>query len=193
MRKIILMLITFVCISTTLAYSTEQKQPEKQEGTSKEKKKKKKNHSGTKLKKRVESTTALDVSDETLFVYPQIAKWKMTLKSAIANLKTGELIVIFGIMPLDGQTSAYVAITEVLGGNNQISAKRTSYRPDESRANTWKYTAIQNYNSVTLGLYTDFKLNSIYVEDGAKSLKQIKFVTAQADFEARDIPITWAE
>lgn len=46
---------------------------------------KKKGGFWSKVKKGVESTTGLDVSKETLFVYPTIGEWKMQFVSAIGG------------------------------------------------------------------------------------------------------------
>ncbi len=116
----------------------------------------------------------------------------MTLKSAIANSQTGELIVVFGVMPLDNQYSAYIKMTNVIDGNNKTLAIKTSYIKGEQRTNTFK-SGHYNAAQLTMGAYTDITLKPIYVEKEMKSLKLIKFTNKNEDFEARDIPITWTE
>ena len=81
--------------------------------------KKKKGGLWNKVKKGVESATGIDVSKETLFVYPKLGEWKMELKSAEGDPATGNMTVIFKVMPLAGQTSATIRMKGVVGGGGE--------------------------------------------------------------------------
>ena len=81
--------------------------------------KKKKGGLWNKVKKGVESATGIDVSKETLFVYPKLGEWKMEHKSAEGDPATGNMTVIFKVMPLAGQTSATIRMKGVVGGGGE--------------------------------------------------------------------------
>lgn len=141
---------------------------------------KKKGNFWNKVKKGVESTTGLDVSKETLFVYPKIGEWKMELKSATGNPATGNVTVVFKVMPLAGQTSATIRMKDVVDGDGKklVADKQ------------WEHGA--NGYDVAAGTFTDCQLRRITVSPEMKSLKMILFRVGNTEgFEARDIPITW--
>ena len=74
------------------------------------------------LKKGVESTTGLKVSDETLFVYPTVGEWKMQVVSCEGSTATGQVILKINATRLtgDGVISAWCNIREanVTGGGS---------------------------------------------------------------------------
>lgn len=198
MKTLILMLLAFVCVNIVVAQPIEQKETPQEETPQEEttKKKKKKGSFWKKVKKGVESTTGLDVSDETLFVYPEIGQWKISLKSAIADSKSGELTVIFKVMPLFNEDrGTHITMKGVTDENNKNFTTTGSFSSANtvpfSRSNTY-YMYNARAQKVTQGVYKDFQLQPIYIEKGIKSLKVIKFWMG-GDFEARDIPITWSE
>lgn len=86
MRRVIwLVLVAFVAAATVIAQDAP---------------KKKKGGFWNKVKKGVESATGIDVSKETLFVYPEMGQWKMELKSAEGDqATTGQTGVHWHIRP----------------------------------------------------------------------------------------------
>jgi len=89
---------------------------------------KKKGGFWNKVKKGVESTTGLDVSKETLFVYPEMGKWKMEFISATGDSATGLVLVRIGIMPLAGQKAAFLQLTGVIDGDGQALPEGKSWK-----------------------------------------------------------------
>lgn len=92
---------------------------------------KKKGGFWNKVKKGVESTTGLDVSKETLFVYPEMGKWKMEFISATGDSATGLVLVRIGIMPLAGQKAAFLQLTGVIDGDGQALPEGKSWKATE--------------------------------------------------------------
>ncbi len=166
MKRIIwLVLVAFVAAATVMAQDAP---------------KKKKGGLWNKVKKGVESATGLDVSKETVFVYPKLGEWKMELKSAEGDPATGNVTVVFRVMPLAGQTSVGLRMKGVVSGSgeNLIGDKQ------------WEQGS--NGYDVAAGTFTDCKLRRITVSPEVKSLKTILFTISNTEgFEARDIPITW--
>lgn len=197
MKKLFLVILALASINSINA-QTENEQATTQQEESKEKKDQKKKKRGAlwnKVKKGVESSTGIDVSKETLFVYPEIGEWKMVLKSANGNLETGELTVMFGVMPLADHKSASISMTDVVDGNNKTLEQKKYYErsSNKPRVNTYLWASLPT-KPVTVGVYTDFQLKPIYVEKGMKTMKTIKFsLGSKQGFEARDIPITWVK
>lgn len=164
-RVIWLVLVAFVTAATVMAQDAP---------------KKKKGGLWNKVKKGVESATGLDVSKETVFVYPKLGEWKMELKSAEGDPATGNVTVVFRVMPLAGQTSVGLRMKGVVSGSgeNLIGDKQ------------WEQGS--NGYDVAAGTFTDCKLRRITVSPEVKSLKTILFTISNTEgFEARDIPITW--
>lgn len=160
------MLMAFFAIATVMA----QDAPKKKGGF------------WNKVKKGIESTTGIDVSKETLFVYPQLGQWKMELKSAVGDTTTGNVTVIFNVMPLGGQQGASLKMKGVIGGDGQelVADKQ------------WEHGS--NQHDLSAAKFTEFKLRRITVSPEMKSLKAILFTIGNTEgFEARDIPITWTE
>lgn len=178
MKKIILVILVIASINFVYAQANAEQDPVKQEETTK---KKKRGGFWNKVKKGVESTTGLDVSSETLFVYPEIGKWMMRLKSANASLETGELTLIIEVLPLADQKSGSVSTQGVIDGNNR------TLEPEKE----WRYG--QNFERFSSG-YTEFVFFPIFLEKGMKSLKSVQFdFDGKNGFEVRDVPITWVE
>lgn len=141
---------------------------------------KKKGSFWNKVKKGVESATGIDVSKETLFVYPKIGEWKMELKSAEGDPTTGNVTIVFKVMPLAGQTSARIRMKGVVGGDGKELAGDKQWEQGS------------NGYDVAAGAFTDCQLRRITVSPEMKSLKTILFTVGNTEgFEARDIPITW--
>lgn len=144
--------------------------------------KKKKGGFWNKVKKGVESATGIDVSKEALFVYPELGKWKLQLKSADGNPETGVVTVVFDVMPLAGQQTGSLRMLEVVDGEG-----RTLVAGKE-----WEHGS--NSHDVSPNTYTEYQLRPITVAPGMKSLKVIKFRIGNMEgFEARDIPLTWTK
>ncbi|WP_418983590.1 hypothetical protein [Alistipes sp.] len=157
---------------------------------------KKKGGFWNKVKKGVESTTGLDVSKETLFVYPQLGQWKMEFVSATGNPSTGEVSVTIGIMPLAGQKSAFLKLTEVTDAAGRGVAEGAAWKAT-SKFRTSDLGASPLYHEdLAAGTYAEYRFQPIKVEPGMKSFKALKFTletgNAQEEgFEARDVPVTW--
>lgn len=166
MRRVIwLVLVAFVAAATVMAQDAP---------------KKKKGGFWNKVKKGVESATGIDVSKETLFVYPEMGQWKMELKSAEGDQATGNVTVIFKVMPLAGQKSAAIKMKKVIGGDG------TELVAGEQ----WEHGS--NHHELPAGVFTEYELRRITVSPDMKSLKSIFFAIGNKEgFEARDIPITW--
>lgn len=164
-RVIWLVLVAFVAAATVMAQDAP---------------KKKKGGLWNKVKKGVESATGIDVSKETLFVYPKLGEWKMELASAEGDPETGNVTVVFKVMPLAGQTTVSIKMKGVVSGNgeNLVGDRQ------------WEYGS--NSYDVAAGSFTDCQLRRITVAPEMKSLKAILFTVKNTEgFEARDIPITW--
>lgn len=143
---------------------------------------KKKGGFWNKVKKGVESATGIDVSKETLFVYPKLGEWKMELKSAEGDSVSGNVSVIFNVMPLAGQGSAALKMAKVIGDDGKELAP----------GKQWEYGS--NHHELSAGKFTEYELRRITVSPGMKSLKAIIFTIGNTEgFEARDIPITWVK
>lgn len=141
---------------------------------------KKKGGFWNKVKKGVESATGIDVSKETLFVYPEIGKWQMQLASATGDPATGVVKVVFKVTPLGGQGTAALRMTSVTDGNGKVLKPGTDW---EEGSNSYPLAA---------GAFTEYPLRRITVSPDVKSLKTIEFIFEGArGFEARDVPISW--
>ena len=88
------------------------------------------------LKKGVESTTGLRVSDETLFVYPEeaaIGEWKVELVSCVGNPATGEVQPIIKVTKFgeDGAKNTWCKAKEavVTGSKESLALERRSADP----------------------------------------------------------------
>lgn len=164
-RVIWLVLVALVAASTVMAQDAP---------------KKKKGGLWSKVKKGVESATGIDVSRETLFVYPELGQWKMTLKSADGDPTTGNVTVVFNVMPLAGQKNAAIKMKGVVGGDGQ----------ELVGGEQWEHGS--NQHDLTAGVFTEYELRRITVSPDMKYLKTILFAVGNKEgFEARDIPITW--
>lgn len=142
--------------------------------------KKKKGGLWSKVKKGVESATGIDVSKETLFVYPELGQWKMQLKSAEGDPVTGNVQVVFEVMPLAGQGGAAIRMKGVIGGDG------TELVANEQ----WEHGS--NQHDLRAGTFTEYQLRRITVSPEMRYLKSIAFAVGNKEgFEARDIPITW--
>lgn len=158
---------------------------------------KKKGGFWNKVKKGVESTTGLDVSKETLFVYPTMGEWKMQFVSAIGDPDINVVTVKFRIMPLSGQGSAFVQVTEVVDGSNNVLPEG-KYWKKTSKFNTRDLSESSLYNDLTPSTYSEYTLQPIGVPEGTKSIKAIKFTLEAQNsqlkgFEIRDVPIDWVK
>ncbi len=146
-----------------------------------EKQEKKKGGFMNTLKKGVESTTGLRVSEETLFVYPEIGEWKMSVVSCTGDPASGEVTLKVNMTRLSGSqmmgTPFLIREATVTGSTEQLAVERRAVDP----------------------LY-DFKPNApvevtfqrIGVPADAKSV-DVKFSTSDKTrmFEARRVPVEW--
>lgn len=141
---------------------------------------KKKGGFWNKVKKGVESATGIDVSREALFVYPKLGEWKMTLKSAVGDPETGNVTVIFGVMPLAGQRGTAIKMAGIIGGDG------VELVPDKQ----WEYGS--NQHDLSADTFTEYQLRRITVSPDMRYLKSIHFTVGnQEGFEARDVAIDW--
>lgn len=134
------------------------------------------------LKKGVESSTGLDVSKETVFVYPEIGVWRMSIVSAIGDPATGTVNIVLGVTRLSGgdMKNAWCILWEavVTGTSEKLQRERRSADPmyDFVVGQTVEVDGEDFYNVPIDARTLDVKL---YVDDRAKMI------------EARDVPITW--
>ena len=137
------------------------------------------------VKKGVESTTGLRVSDETLFVYPEkaaIGEWKMVLESCEGNPATGEVVLKIKATKLMGNpyknTWSIIKEAVVTGTKEPLMLERRSADP------------LQTYE---VNRPVEMALQRILdVPTDAKFL-DVKFYISDRDyvFEARRVPIEW--
>ena len=159
---------------------------------------KKKGGFWNKVKKGVESTTGLDVSKETLFVYPQMGQWKMEFLSATGDSATGQVLVRIGIMPLAGQQAAFLQLTAVTGADGQALPEGKSWKAT-SKFRTSDLANCPLYHSdLAAGTFAPYLFQPILAPVGMKSFKALKFNletgnAVEENFEARDVPITWEQ
>lgn len=183
MRKLTLLATALLLIG---AAASGQNQPKKKGGF------------WNKLKKGIESTTGLDVSKETLFVYPQIGDWKMELVEATGDSRTGEVTVRIGIMPLAGQTAAFLELTGVVGDGGRALPAGKAWK-EHSKFRTSDLDASPLYrNDLAAGTYGEYCLQTILAPVGMKSFKSLAFTletgnAQEKGFEARDVAITWID
>ncbi len=132
------------------------------------------------LKKAVESTTGLDVSNEAVFVYPKIGEWKMSVESCIGNKELGTV---------------------------KLKLKVTRFEEEGTGGAFWLMEA-KTTDGVKLGFAADSELRYKFqtgvtqivefqtiagVPENAKAIN-IKFKYLYHDaIEGRDIPIEWKE
>lgn len=162
---------------------------------------KKKGGFWSKVKKGVESTTGLDVSDEALFVYPNTGVWKMKLISAIGNPEDNTVVVKFGIMPVTSKdTWIYAELQGVVGADGKELPEGTNWK------GVWKYQQTPEqldqcpmYQKGLLpGVYSEFIFPMICVPQGMKSFKSLNFALIGFDsnvkgFEIHSVPIEWKQ
>ena len=134
------------------------------------------------LKKGVESATGLRVSDEALFVYPEIGVWKVALEEC-----TGD--------PVSGNVVMTLILTRI-GEGQLMSAPCVFY--DVSRVTDGPEVQYQTYSANPLHNFKNgqpvmITMPIIYdVPRDAKSL-YVKFHIGHRDnmLEGRRIPISW--
>lgn len=158
---------------------------------------KKKGGFWNKVKKGVESTTGLDVSKETLFVYPTIGEWKMQFVSAIGDPDTGVVTVKIKIMPLANQGSAFLKLTEVLDEKKNVLPEGKFWKAT-SKFNTHDLSESPLYNDLTSNTYSQYTFQPIAVPAGSKFIGALKFTLEAQNsqlkgFEVRDIPVEWVK
>lgn len=177
----------FFCMAITLLLlvgnATAQDQPKKKGGV------------WNKIKKGVESTTGLDVSKETLFVYPTIGEWKMKFISATGDPETHVVTVKIAIMPLAKQTSAFLTLTEVTDKQGNVLPEG-KYWKETSKFRTRDLSESPLFQELTSGNYSEYTFQPIAVPEGSKTIGTLKFTLEVPQsqikgFEARDIPIEW--
>lgn len=141
---------------------------------------KKKGSFWDKVKKGVESTTGINVSKETLFVYPELGRWKMELKSAKADSVTGVMKVIIKVMPLGGDASARFRMMGVVGEDGKSLVSGTQWEEGSN-----------GYDLAPAG-FTEVEFRKIMPPQGMAWLKSLKFNVGNIEgFEVRDVPIEW--
>jgi hypothetical protein len=135
------------------------------------------------LKKGVESSTGLNVSKETLFVYPEIGIWKMSLVSCTGDPATGNVEFTINGTKLDRtlKNEHWVLREAVVSGTTEkLGLKSVSADP---------------FFDFEQNIPTKITFTTILgVPAEAKSI-DVKFSTYDRNlmFEARDVPIEWVE
>lgn len=172
MKKAILLALAAMCVSA-LAFAQEpEAQPEKE---------KKKGGFMKALKKGVESTTGLRVSDEALFVYPTIGEWKMSVVSCIGDPQTGavQLVVKYTRLTGDANKSVWSNLREakVTGGDALTIDRRAADPLYTFEANK----PVDVVYQMILGVPADTKTIDVKFNIG----------TFDEMFEARRIPVEW--
>ena len=188
MKKLFLTALAALMVGAgAMAQEPEQAKDEakKEEAAPKEEKKKKGGGFLKKLAKGVESVTGLDVSKETLFVYPTVADWKMSLVSCVGNPKTGELVIKINCLKITGtdQKGLFPRVTEVRPAGTDTKLKLEMYSKHyEFRVGVpTEVTFLQAKRVPTDVTMLDMKFHIANPGEGPSEL----------DFEARDMPITW--
>ena len=134
------------------------------------------------LKKGVESTTGLNVSKETLFVYPVIGEWKMSVVSCEGDPVTGDVVLKINVNRISSQqlTSSVLLIREanVSGSKTPLALER------------WSADPLHDFKPNTP---VDVTFQTIYGVPAESKTLDVKFSTSDRDkmFEARDVPIEW--
>lgn len=137
------------------------------------------------LKKGIESTTGLRVSDETLFVYPTIGDWKMQLASCVGDKETGNVQIKIWVTCLNSKNrhaSARCLITEanVTGVDKALELHSFSadplydFKPNKAVEATFGavYDVPRDAKSLDIKFYIDYR-------------------HPETIFEARRVPIEW--
>lgn len=135
------------------------------------------------VKKGVESSTGLRVSDETLFVYPAVGEWKMAFESCVGNPMTGEVVLQIKATKLtDGKMgSTWSNLTEaIITRGGELTLYRRAADP---LYNFEPNTPVDITFQTILGVPTDTKTIDV------------KFAIGPGTelFEARRVPITWTK
>ena len=85
------------------------------------------------IKKGIESTTGLKVSDETLFVYPVIGEWKMQIESCEGDNASGEVVLKIKVTKITGNRimneRCLLSEAVVTGGKESFKLKSFSADP----------------------------------------------------------------
>lgn len=136
------------------------------------------------LKKGVESTTGLKVSDETLFVYPTVGEWKMQLNSCIGNRATGEVVMTITVNKIGGKQLLDVRCL-LTGDATVTGGGKVSYG---------RYPADPLHN-FRINTPVQISLQTLYeVPTDAKSLDVSFYIRDKGImFEARRVPIEWRD
>lgn len=146
-----------------------------------EKQEKKKGGFMNAIKKGVESTTGLDVSKETVFVYPEIGEWKMSVASCMGDPASGEVTLKLKITRIASSqmmsTPFLIREARVTGSKELLALERL---------------AVDALNDFRPNAPVEVTLGRIGAPAGTKLL-DIKFSTADKSrmFEARDVPVEW--
>ncbi len=136
------------------------------------------------LAKGVESVTGLDVSKETVFVYPTVSDWKLSLVSCEGNLETGAVVIKINAVCLgDAEGTRAAAVRSICPAGTDDELELFFY---------------SKYYEFKVGLPTELTFtHAEKVPTDVKAL-DMKFYIEHAghmpsefSFEARDIPITW--
>ncbi len=136
------------------------------------------------IKKGIESTTGIKTSDGTVFVYPSIGEWKMTLAGCRAQWddEAGA-----------GRASVDINIVRLMGGDViNMPCVWTSYSADGA--------AKIGYNSTEAIPLPDFRMGSAVrvtfslpgIPKDAKSL-DVWFRIGNLNFEVRRVPVEWGQ
>lgn len=137
------------------------------------------------LKKGVESTTGIKVSDETLFVYPTLADWKFTVDTCAGNTATGEVKLILSGMKLSlesetGLNNVYCTLLEATVSGQATKLKIEPIGTDPmynfmpNKSTLVPFPLILNVPKETKSIDVKFRVNS-----------------GQYIIEGRRIPIVW--
>ncbi|MDR2891410.1 MAG: hypothetical protein LBV18_07465 [Alistipes sp.] len=172
MKKLILLSVAFLAVCASAAAQDEtQEQPRKRGGFL------------NALKKGVESSTGLDVSNEALFVYPEIGVWKISVASCVGNRDLGTATLVLRVAKISGTPSR--------GSWCLLSEAETS---DGVELGFGTNSADPLFN-FEIGKPIEVPVQIIGgVPDNATALNVKFYIGYRANaFEGRDIPIAWAE
>ena len=131
--------------------------------------------------KAIESNTGLKVSNEALFVYPEVGVWKITVESCVGNKELGSVQLKVNVTKISGNSS--------MGTQCELREAKTT---DGTVLGFQGYAAepLYHFKIGETHLVTFVPIGG--VPDGAKSI-DVKFTLGYRGYEAegRRIPIEW--
>ena len=138
------------------------------------------------IKKGIESTTGLKISDEMLFVYPTIGEWRMDLESCIGDKITNTVIL-------------KIKVTKTLGNrivNERCLISEAVITGEKTPLGLKGFSADPMYN-FEIGQTVDVTFQPIYGVPESAKLLDVKFYiqipSTERNFEVRRVPIVWLD